>query len=216
MLKSLQNLKLYNFSNSSASWRVRIVLGWKDIKYEYISIPLTKDGGHQHKSDYAKINPMEQIPTLEVDGKHITESLPICLFLEEMVPQRPLLPNDPIQKAQILSFCEMINSGIHPKIIVDVQEQVERLGQDKKEWVGYWSNKGYKKLEKYLENTRGKYCFGDEITLADVFFLPMTEAGIQKFGLEIDNFPIAKSLLETLRNVPEFERAYPQKQPDAE
>lgn len=35
-------VKLYNYFRSSASWRVRIALNLKDIKYEYIPINLVK------------------------------------------------------------------------------------------------------------------------------------------------------------------------------
>jgi maleylpyruvate isomerase len=47
--------KLYSFFYSSASWRVRIALNLKNIKYEYISINLTK--GEQYYEEYRKINP---------------------------------------------------------------------------------------------------------------------------------------------------------------
>jgi len=38
----------------------------------------------------------------------------ICEFLEEKHPDYPFLPQDPLLKAQIRGFCEVINSGIHP------------------------------------------------------------------------------------------------------
>ena len=125
------------------------------------------------------------------------------------MPQRPLLPKDPFKKAEILAFCEMINSGIHPQVAIRLQKKIEELGQDKVKWVKYWMDNGYEALENYLEGKRGQYCFGDEITLADAFFVPMTESGISKFGLDIDKFPASKKLLENLRQVPEVRESYP-------
>lgn len=55
----LKDLKLYSYWRSSASWRVRIVLGLKKLEYEYIAIDLIKDGGEQRKEEYEKINPMK-------------------------------------------------------------------------------------------------------------------------------------------------------------
>jgi len=208
-----KSLTLYGCANSSASWRVRIALDWKNMQYEHALINIYK-GAHKEQG-FEKINPMRQIPALEVDGKHlIPESLPICLFLEDTVPLRPLLPQDAVQKAQILAFCEMINSGIHPKIVMSVANRVEELGLNRADWMKYWINKGYQSLEMYLEKTRGKYCFGDNITLADAYFLPMTENGIAKFGLEIGNFPLVNELLQNLRDVPELQNSYPKNQPD--
>ena len=38
---------LYNYFRSSSSWRVRIALELKNIKYEYKPVSLIKDGGEQ-------------------------------------------------------------------------------------------------------------------------------------------------------------------------
>jgi hypothetical protein len=59
METSLKNLKLYSYWRSSASWRVRIVLNFKKLEYEYIPVDLVKDGGQQRKPDYEKLNPMK-------------------------------------------------------------------------------------------------------------------------------------------------------------
>ena len=48
-------VKLYNFFRSSASFRVRIALNLKKIKYEYISINIMK--GDQKEESYVKKNP---------------------------------------------------------------------------------------------------------------------------------------------------------------
>ena len=42
------------------------------------------------------------------------ESVAIIEYLEEVYPEKPLLPKDPVKKAQIRGFCEIINSAIHP------------------------------------------------------------------------------------------------------
>jgi len=209
-----KSLRLYNFADSSASWRVRLVLNWKQLNYEYISVNLRKN--EQHKVEYSTINPFKQVPALEIEGKYlITQSLPICQFLEETVPQKPLLPQNSIEKAQILAFCEMINSGIQPKVALSTQAKAIEMGVDRSQWLANWMNRGYEALEKHLAGTKGKYCFGDTITLADFFFLPMTEAGIAKFELNIDNFKISKNILENLRQVPGLQNSYPSKQPDS-
>jgi glutathione S-transferase len=49
----------------------------------------------------------------------------ISEYIEETYPQRPLLPKDPIKKAQVRAFCEVINAGIHPYQNLRLLEKVE-------------------------------------------------------------------------------------------
>ena len=105
---------LYNYWRSSASWRVRIALNWKGIEYEYVPIHLLKDGGQQYSEDYKKKNPMARVPALYIDGHTLAESVAILEYLEETRKERPLLPSDPIKRAQVRQLVEIVNSGIQP------------------------------------------------------------------------------------------------------
>ena len=48
------------------------------------------------------------------NGEVLIESMAICEFLEETYSEHPMLPKDPVKRAQIRGFCEVINSAIHP------------------------------------------------------------------------------------------------------
>lgn len=52
---------LYSYWRSSCSWRVRVALAYKKIKYEYKAIHLLKDGGQQKSDEYSKLNPMKAV-----------------------------------------------------------------------------------------------------------------------------------------------------------
>jgi glutathione S-transferase len=43
-----------------------------------------------------------------------------------------------------------------------------------------------------LKNSRGKYCFGDEITAADLFFVPHIQGGSTRFNVSLDDYPNIK------------------------
>ena len=58
-------------------------------------------------------------------GQIIVETMAISEYIEEIYPQRPLLPKDPIKKAQVRAFCEVINAGIHPYQNLRLLEKVE-------------------------------------------------------------------------------------------
>lgn len=76
-------------------------------------------------------------------GEVLIESMAICEFLEEVHPEFPLLPHDPIVKAQVRGFCELINSGMHPYQNLRLLKIVnEKYGADKMEFAKEWVVKG--------------------------------------------------------------------------
>jgi len=103
---------LYSFWRSSASWRVRIVLKWKGIDYDYVAIQLLKDS--QNQEDYKKLNPMGRVPALVIGGHCLAESVAIMEYLEETYKERPLLPVDPFKRALVRQLVEIVNSGMQP------------------------------------------------------------------------------------------------------
>ncbi|GFR76690.1 maleylacetoacetate isomerase [Elysia marginata] len=107
-----EKVVLYSYFRSSASWRVRIALAMKDVKYEYKAVHLIKDGGEQNSEEYKKLNPMGLVPSLEIDGHLLTQSLPIIEYLEEKYAQPALLPNDAYGKAQVRALSEVVNSAL--------------------------------------------------------------------------------------------------------
>src|ERR1700761_236781 len=83
---------LYSYFRSSAAFRARIALNLKGIKPEQRFVHLLKDGGQQHSPEYKSLNPQELIPALVHDGHTIAQSLAIIEYLNEIVPEPPLLP----------------------------------------------------------------------------------------------------------------------------
>src|SRR5205085_432135 len=95
------HVKLYTYFRSSAAYRVRIALNLKGLSGEMIPIHLQKEGGLNKKPQYRAINPQMRVPALALDsGEVLTQSLAIIEYLDEMHPQPPLLPPDPIGRAR--------------------------------------------------------------------------------------------------------------------
>jgi glutathione S-transferase len=54
---------------------------------------------------FSKINPLQGIPVVIIDDSILIESSAILDFLESRYSDTPLLPQDPIKRAQIRGFC---------------------------------------------------------------------------------------------------------------
>ncbi|HEY9218973.1 MAG TPA: glutathione S-transferase N-terminal domain-containing protein, partial [Phenylobacterium sp.] len=91
-------MRLYTNQRNSAGERVRIALNLKDVAYDYVSVPRLPPGA------YASVNPQGLMPALEVDGQVIAQSAAILAFVDERWSQPPLLPADPILRAQARAF----------------------------------------------------------------------------------------------------------------
>ena len=86
----MTELTLYTYFRSSAAFRVRIALNLKGIAREDSFLHLEK--GDQFAAAYRAINPQMVVPTL-IDGDiKLFQSLAIFEYLEEKIPEPPLLP----------------------------------------------------------------------------------------------------------------------------
>ncbi len=108
-------MTLYSFFRSSAAYRVRIALNLKGLDYAIAPIHLSKDGGRQKSPEYRAINPQMRVPALALpSGEVLTQSLAIIEYLEETCPEPPLLPGDPIARAQVRAVADIVACDIHP------------------------------------------------------------------------------------------------------
>ena len=169
-------LKLFTFYLSSTAWRARIALSLKQLKADHIYIDLFK--GDQRSEEYKKVNPNAGVPSLILpNGTTLVESLAIIEYLNEKYPSpNNLYPGDAEHRAKIRGFCEVINSGIHPyQNLKLVNRLADENGVDKVKWITSQVLTGANTIERLLENyssQKYKYCFGDEVTAADILFYP--------------------------------------------
>ncbi|CAI2380789.1 unnamed protein product [Moneuplotes crassus] len=209
-------VELFSYWRSSCSYRVRIALNLKGIKYEYKAVNLVKDGGEQKSEDYLKKNPQGFVPALAIDGHTLCESLPICEYLDENhTGDRNLYPTDPFLKYKCRQICEIINSGTQPLQNLAVLKKIKvDFGGDMNEWSKFYITKGLKSVEAVLADTKGKYCIGDEPTVADCFLVPQIY-NANRFEVDMTQFPLINEIHENLKELQEFKDAHPDVMPDA-
>ncbi|RCN32791.1 putative maleylacetoacetate isomerase [Ancylostoma caninum] len=105
---------LYSYWRSSCSWRVRIALNLKKVDYEYKTINLLSKED-LNSPDFLAVNPAGKVPALVVDGVPLTESMAIMEYIDETYPGGcPILPKDPIHRAQSRAIALQIVAGIQP------------------------------------------------------------------------------------------------------
>jgi glutathione S-transferase len=94
-------VKLYSGPLSLFSAKVRIALAEKGIAYERIEVPFSRAGGYDPKHPRVLAhNPKGQVPVL-VDGDlALYDSTLIVEYLDEAVPDPPLLPREPRARAR--------------------------------------------------------------------------------------------------------------------
>ena len=211
-------MKFYTSFRSSAAYRVRIALNLKGLTPEPVAIHLTKDGGKQHSPEFRAVNPHGRVPALTLDsGEVLTQSLAIIDYLDETHPKPPLLPPDPVERAKVRAFAQVIACDIHPlNNLISLQYLRRALKHEQAEidtWYRHWVTQGFEALEAMAKP--GPYCFGSNVTLADICLVPQM-FNARRLNTPLDKFPKLVAIDAACLKLPAFDKARPENQPDAE
>lgn len=200
---------MYSYFRSSCSWRVRIALALKGIEYEYSPVNLLKS--EQLGDRYRSVNSTGQVPALQIDSVVLTQSNAIIEYLEETRPDPALLPKDPMKRFFVRQLSQVISCGIQPLQNLSV---LRYLGDERKvEWALKVISEGFSSLEKLLHQTAGKYCVGDEVTMADLCLVPQVY-NANRFQVDMSPYPAISRINAALQELDAFKVSHPTKQPD--
>ena len=211
-------MKLYSYYRSTAAYRVRIALNLKDLGYDYVAVNLLQ--GEHKTASYLERNPQGLVPAVESDsGEIIAQSLAILEWLEETHPAPPLLPADPLARARVRSMAGNIACDVHPLNNVSVlnylKGELAATEQQVHDWYCHWVTRGFDAIERTLASTSGKFCFGDQATLADVCLIPQV-FNADRFQVPTDAYPTIRRVNDHCLSLDAFSGAQPAAQPDAE
>jgi maleylpyruvate isomerase len=212
------DVKLYTYFRSSAAYRVRIALNLKGLSSEMIPVHLQKQGGLNKKPEYRAVNPQMRLPALQLDsGEVLIQSLAIIEYLDEVHPKPPLLPRDPIERAKVRAFAQVIACDIHPLNNVGPLRYLKNeLGQDQAKidaWYHHWILEGFAAMETMIRPA--PYALGSEVTLADVCLVPQVY-NARRLKVPLDRFPKIVAVDAACAKLAAFEQARPENQLDAE
>ena len=144
-------LQLYHYWDSTCSMKCRFAVMEKRLDCELVFVDLLRF--EQLRPDYLALNPNGVAPTLVHDGRAVIESTVINEYLEDAFPQVPLLPRDPLARAQVRTLVRIEDGKMHeafraptfnlmikPMFAEASDEEIEEVARSHpQKWIGaYW------------------------------------------------------------------------------
>ena len=186
----MENVKLTYFTDNGRVGLIRAMLSYKKIPFE--NIMFTLEEWPSKKDDYE----FKQLPQLEVNGKKLTQTIAISLYLAR---QLNLYPKD-------------IYLQYHVDSLLACRDDITLLYRKaKKKTNNEEEYKNYKDMiilylkrieDRYKELGNGKYYLGEELSVADFFLGCM----IYEFAILVNDedvlgkyAPCIKNLIERLK-----------------
>lgn len=219
-LLTSEPLILHSYWRSSAAYRVRIGLNLKGLAYEIAPVHLVRDGGDQHKSDYATINPQRLVPVLQHGQRMLRQSMATLEYLDEVWPHNPLLPATARDRQRVRALSELIACDVHPLNNLRVLQYFEHdwgVPQPERDvWARHWMDVGFAAFEALLQDNPATdaYCNGRVPTMADCCLIPQIY-NARRFGVDLAAYPNLLRIEQACLALPAFDAARPERQPDA-
>lgn len=203
---------LYDYSKSTAAYRVRIALGLKGLSYQRETVSLLDK--HQYSDAYRSLNPAGLVPTL-VDGDvTLSQSLAIIEYLDERYPQVKLLPGDPVQKAQCRSLALDIACDVHPlnnlRVLQYLTGPFGHSDDDKITWYHHWLKQGFDGLEAKLQGLDSSFIGGEAPNLADICLVAQL-FNARRFAFDLTAYPTLTRIESQCQTLDAFIQAHPDK-----
>ena len=109
-------LELYHFEAVANSMKPMLYLKEKGL--DFVSHRLNARDFEHLSAQFLAINPDGQVPVLVHDGKVVTESTVINEYLEDVFPEPPLRPADPLERARMRIWTKFVDEYFCPALTV--------------------------------------------------------------------------------------------------
>lgn len=197
---------LFEFWRSSAAYRVRIALNLLGLPYQSVPVDLTQ--GDQRGADNLARNPQGLVPTLDIDGLQLTQSLAILEYLNE-TRSAGWLPQDAGGRAQVRAIAYAIAMDIHPICNLRVATFAARQGTTTEAWMQHFIALGLGGVETLLTRAPlGRFGHGDAVSLADICLVPQIY-NARRWGVDLAPFPRCVAVDAALGGLDGFRAAHP-------
>lgn len=160
--------RLYHVPLSPFCRKVRLVLAEKKVEVELI-----EERYWEPSPDFLRRNPAAKVPVLKIDGMTMSESQPICEYLDATRPEPPLIPRDPVAAYEMRRLCAFFDDTFHREVTVNIL--YERVNK-KITGAGYPDSRnvkaGLKAIKRHLAQVETlldsrRWLAGEALSLAD-------------------------------------------------
>ena len=103
--------KMFHVPLSPFCRKVRLSLAEKKI-----GVDLVEEKYWEADADFLRRNPAAKVPVLQLDGIIMSESGPICEYLEETRPEPSLLPKDPVARLEVRRLVNWFDDKFHHEV----------------------------------------------------------------------------------------------------
>ena len=174
-----------HFAPGTISIATAITLHEAGLAFEAVRLNFRE--AEQTGAEYLAINPKGRVPTLEIEGRYLTETGALLEYIAARAPEAKLVPDDPLEAAHVRSVMYYLASTMHvnhahkmrghrwadqPESHADMAAKVPQTMRASAEYV-----------ESHC--LRGDYVLGDRFSIADPYLFVVCN------WLEGDGVPLA-------------------------
>ena len=160
--QELSNVRLHYFPANGRASFIRAILHWKKVPFEDLKYNYQEWGQIKKSGDFE----FEQIPMLEINGKKLTQSFAILIYLGRLFN---ILGNSPFEEYLIVSLINSYEDVLPKMISIIFAKSEEQKEQSTKDFLNIHAPFMLKRWEaRFLENGKD-YMVGDSFSLADIF-----------------------------------------------
>lgn len=206
-------MRLFHFSESSASFRVRAALILKGIEFESTIVNIRSQA--HHIEPYISVNPQKLVPFLLIkDGFGLGQSLSIIEYLEQFKGTPSLFPSSLEDRWTAHSIACQIACDTSPFQKTTLQEHFisdySLDAPDIAKWLEHWVLRGLEPVEKLCKQRlkTHHFLFGDTPTIAECFIVPQLH-NMKKFGISTQSLVHLKTLEQRCLEHSAFDQAHP-------
>ncbi len=196
----MADIHLYDYWRSSAAYRLRIGLNLLGLPYDRTAVDLAVE--EQRDPAYLARNPQGLVPTLDIDGQSLTQSLAILEYLNE-TRTAGWLPDEPLARAKARALAHAIAVDIHPVCNLRVARHATRLGATMEGWMQHFITLGFEGVEGLMPAE-----LPSTVTLFDICLVPQVY-NARRWAVDLTTFPHITARTQFLEQLPAFRDAHP-------